>query len=847
MTQLDQEIPRLFQEMKEHFVKLGFLIPDGTPLINDGRPFRFSRDGESRKKNAWLFSSLMNHVTKPGQFIVATVGDWSLGDDTHTFKSGGLAYDELDHDSIKKQIEAMKRRALKEKTRVQSEACDEAARLFGQGEKKPHPYLKLKNLSEYHGTLVHPEDNALMVPMRGANGKLYGIQRIYSNGTKLFLSGQRKDETFHAIPDSVDPCKETVLVLCEGFATGASIHECTKRTVIVCFDAGNLVKVAKALSIENPEATFVIAGDDDRLNEINTGAEAAEKARIISGGTVCLPSFPFGEVEATDFNDLHHLCGKQAVFDQIEKAVSSHRPQYIRCLGVDKDGHFLTSSENKRVLCIKSMDTMNLLRLMGIGYWERRYPGKKGNVDWMLAASDLMSKCRIAGQYGSSQTRGRGVWLDEKRLVVNLGNKLWIQGREVDLHGIKTQFNYVADEIMDPISENPLSVEELAPWREAVGLLRVRDSWARMFLLGWPVQALLGGAAKWRTHMHLTGESGAGKSTILDDLIWPLAQPMGLKFGGGVTEAGIRNRIGSGAIVGVVDEMESRNRDAKARIELVLDYIRQSSSGGRVVKGAANGGFIEYSAYSSFVLASVEDIIQKDTDATRFIQVHFLKRSEDPDQWKKLCHKIDGLKSGNFGDRFLARCINSFKSFQASQEIFFRLIAREQGERIAQLYSGVLAGYQVVISDEVVTEEEASALISQINRADEKSTSQEKDWTEMLDDLMSARATSQGLDGRLETVSVSELVYAEKVAMGSANQRLERFGMKYIRKHSGKEGLFVARRHTELSRLLKDNDLTQSLSTILLRAPEAERDTQSVAHRNLRGVFLPDALLWSIK
>ena len=38
-----------------------------------------------------------------------------------------------------------------------------------------------------------------------------------------------------------------VLLLAEGYATAASVHQATRRPVAVCFDAGNLVHVAKAL------------------------------------------------------------------------------------------------------------------------------------------------------------------------------------------------------------------------------------------------------------------------------------------------------------------------------------------------------------------------------------------------------------------------------------------------------------------------------------------------------------------------------------------------------------------------------------------------------------------------
>ena len=58
-----------------------------------------------------------------------------------------------------------------------------------------------------------------------------------------------------------DPTYERVV--CEGYATGASIHEATGYCVHVAFNAGNLISVAKTIRQQHSESKIFIAADDD--------------------------------------------------------------------------------------------------------------------------------------------------------------------------------------------------------------------------------------------------------------------------------------------------------------------------------------------------------------------------------------------------------------------------------------------------------------------------------------------------------------------------------------------------------------------------------------------------------
>ena len=76
--------------------------------------------------------------------------------------------------------------------------------------------------------------------------------------------------------------------MCEGFATGASIHECTGHAVAVAFNAGNLEAVAVALRNKYPTLKIILAADDDQTPG-NPGMTKATAAVQAAGGILAVP------------------------------------------------------------------------------------------------------------------------------------------------------------------------------------------------------------------------------------------------------------------------------------------------------------------------------------------------------------------------------------------------------------------------------------------------------------------------------------------------------------------------------------------------------------------------------
>jgi putative DNA primase/helicase len=214
-----------------------------------------------------------------------------------------------------------------------------------------HVYL-VKKGTQAHGAKIIDTDVAwaqcgrlstvlsgplLVIPMRNAAGELRSLQFITADGTKRPLTGGEKQRCHYRIDEPDSAAHIAILIVCEGFATGASIHEATGHAVAVAFDKGNLEPVAKSLRKLYPDAALLIAADDDHQTEGNPGRTAAASAAKAVGGVMVVPMFPADRPDkATDFNDLYQLAG--GGLDAVKSCFAGAIDSILGCAGVTEAG-----------------------------------------------------------------------------------------------------------------------------------------------------------------------------------------------------------------------------------------------------------------------------------------------------------------------------------------------------------------------------------------------------------------------------------------------------------------------------------------------------------------------------
>jgi putative DNA primase/helicase len=286
------------QQFRQTIEAAGLMPP--AEMIDDGKLHRFSSNGKRGDDSGWYV--LHGDGVPSGAF-----GCWRSGLESKWCAKSEHDLSATERNAMREHIRTALRQREAERVQRHAEAKNAAAALLAKSEPATtHAYLSAKGIKA-HGT--RQDGGRLLVPMRDTDGVLHSVQTIEADGSKRFLLGGRAKGCYFSIgkPDGG-------LIVCEGFATGASIHEATGRAVAVAFNADNMEAVTLALRAKYPALAITLAADDDHLTTGNPGVFHAKAAALAVGGMMALPVFPADRADkATDFNDLQQLAGADAV------------------------------------------------------------------------------------------------------------------------------------------------------------------------------------------------------------------------------------------------------------------------------------------------------------------------------------------------------------------------------------------------------------------------------------------------------------------------------------------------------------------------------------------------------
>lgn len=313
---------------------------------------------DDREKRGWY--TLHEIRTDDGdELIVGSYGVWH-GNENHAAKI------ELRRRQLtREQREAIRKRMAEDKRKADRSRQEEAARAAARAtaawrrcvEQGESEYLKRKGVAG-HGVRYSPQ-GALVIPMLDTAGLIHGLQVIRDRAQQqggrhrekeYWPAGLVKKGHFHLI-GMAGP----VVLVTEGYATGASLHEATGLPVAVAFDANNLEPVAATLRKRHKLSRFLICADDDETQKCrqpdcrqrvwlsdgpecghchklhqatNAGVMSASLAAMAVNGAWIQPLFEdqAGRRNAwlehgsklSDFNDLHVAEGLHVVRAQVE-------------------------------------------------------------------------------------------------------------------------------------------------------------------------------------------------------------------------------------------------------------------------------------------------------------------------------------------------------------------------------------------------------------------------------------------------------------------------------------------------------------------------------------------------
>ena len=297
----------------------GVAPPDTFEM--DGQLHRFHVDGDRLgSKNGWYV--IYQDTPAAGRF-----GCWKRDVNKPWSQKPTIDMSEAEKVTYRDKLEAAKKRHDHEQAKNHAEARSRANEIWkgAVSATSDHFYLKSKGVQPHD---IRISQNDLVVPVRNSSMELVGLQFIKPDGQKRFLSGSAKKGSYFSIGK---PCGN--LLVCEGVATGATLHEATGYATAVALDVGNLKPVAQAMRQKFPEALIVLCADDDINSEGNPGLTKATEAALAVGGMVAVPTFPERRGgKDTDFNDLAALSGLDEVKRQIDAVNLAHPlPSAAQC------------------------------------------------------------------------------------------------------------------------------------------------------------------------------------------------------------------------------------------------------------------------------------------------------------------------------------------------------------------------------------------------------------------------------------------------------------------------------------------------------------------------------------
>lgn len=841
-----------------------------TLIVADDRIHRFHHIDDKRGQ--------MN-----GRYQLAVEGGFGFGwfkwykeGVTHKWHSKSANMTATEQAALKAKIEERRKVAEKARREEAAAARQRAESIWAKAAPcSDHPYLSRKGvpgygLRSYKGTLIVPA----IIPDKGIST----LQFISATGEKKFLTHSEKKGAFFTIPGSGGRA------VCEGYATGATIHRATGWEVRVCFDSGNLKGLAEegdVICADNDLWVFrsgkrpadledLPAGDDPRWTEWrqagllwNPGIEAAEAALKRLGGKarVVSPKVENAASRPTDFNDLEHLQGLDAVRDQLTRIPEIHEdgpPSYhddapysppedmtgmvptyepddiatpimqgpFKIMGHNNGTYYYLPSGSKQLVALSpsSHSKNNLLELAPLSWWEERFRGRTKAIDWDFAINALIQTSQQQGIFKpEAMLRGSGVWIDEARVVVHCGDRLIVDGKEVDPFLMPSRYVYQASTKIFDLAPEPL--ESL----DAQKLLKIcqAPSWENplsgTLLAGWIVIAPLSAALDWRPHIWITGESQAGKSFVLNKIIMRLLDWVAIRVAGGTSEPGIRQLIGYDGRPVVLDEAETESQRDDQSMQQILMLARRSSSGDQIAKGSQDGVGTVYAIKSAFCFSSINPAVKQRADESRISMLSLRRnRSKNAEQeYVDLKTFAKETLTDEFAQKMLTRTVQNIKTIIKNAEAFTDAAASAlKDRRAADQIGPMLAGVYSLFTDQVVTVEKAEEWIRKNDWTLHTAVAESADHDRLYDRLMTA--TIPVLAAVKNARHEAQLGTVIQVALGyedaDYSQADARAALRNVDVKVTNEVVYIRRPSQHIPRLLRDtpwvNNWVKSITNV---------------------------------
>ena len=502
-------------------------------------------------------------------------------------------------------------------------------------------------------------------------------------------------------------------------------------------------------------------------------------------------------------SDLHDF------FNPTEKQKKALDPRdtFFRCLGYDKESFYLFQNEKRQIMEMKRGDfsESGLLALAPKTFWLSFFPNSKGNYDRSEAVDWIFRRCYSAGVFRPDAVRGLGAWVGAGRLIYHFGSHLQVNGDACDVTDIESKYTYELTKRITLCTEKRLTSAEGQKLLDTAMMFRWTRPASAPLLCGWLALSRLCGSLRWRPHVWITGESGSGKSTIMDRFIFTLIGHSCVFAQGNSTEAGIRQQLATDALPVLFDESEQNNEREHNRVQNILALIRQASSqsGAVTYKGTVSGKSLNFDIRSMFMLSSVQVnmLMQADRERITVLALKSKRQENAADQWKKLeSSLIDIGLDETIGDRLFNRSLHILPTILKNVETFRIEAARFFGTvREGDQYGTMLAGCWSLCNDVEATAADAKAMLESLDWDEHTVAKDSNESEKTLATILERKVrTNLGELTLYEVINTAKNGMQQDLSQVDAKAILERHGMRII-----ENGVVISNNSNAITEMLK--------------------------------------------
>lgn len=341
------------------------------------------------------------------------------------------------------------------------------------------------------------------------------------------------------------------------------------------------------------------------------------------------------------------------------------------------------------------------------------------------AAESLIKAATDKGWFDADEMiRGMGGWRgDAGELVLHCGSSVLVDGESFS-PGFVRGYLYSAGVASQKPADAPENDEEERRQSEAIEkVLATFDSYnwldgpgdagnieaseaqcfaadvdgsghklASLLLLGWLAGSRLGAALDFRSLMWITGDAGAGKTTLQRIIMAMTGKDM--VQSSDTTGAGVYSAVGHSSRPVMIDEAEPD--PFKSKMKDLINLARQAATGGKIRRGSSNHQSVYFEAKSAFLFSSIIIPPMQAQDISRFCILDLGPLG------KRKPLALDPAQLAYAGRVMLRRLVDGWHRWEATLQTY-RAALQEQGHdpRGADQFGALLAACDLMRGAEI--------------------------------------------------------------------------------------------------------------------------------------------------